>query len=307
MNRKILLAAAAILVAAPLQAHNAWIKPSTTTVAGEDGWVTFDVAASTDVYNADHRPMGLNMIKAVAPDGSEAKIENGSTGQLRSTFDLHLTQQGTWQIGTESVSVSGSYKLGDQEYRVGGRGGPPPGAQGGPGAPGAAPGGPGGPGAPGGPGGPGGAGNAMMVPATADFTPPEGATDIKLNATSNRNFVFVTLGMPSDLRLSGTGLEMEPVTHPADLIAGEPATFRFLVDGKPAAGIEVEATPDGRRFRDDQGTITVTTDAKGEAVLDWPAAGLYWVHASFSDETSPRPGITGRRFQYTANVEVMAP
>lgn len=297
MNRNILLAAAAFLIAAPLQAHNAWIKPSTTTVAGEDGWVTFDVAASTDVYNADHRPMGLNMIKAIAPDGSEARIENGSTGQLRSTFDLHLTQQGTWRIGTESAGVTGSYKLDGQEYRVGGRGGPPPGAQGGPGA---APGGaarPSGP-TPGGP---------VVVPGGADFSPPEGATDVKLTLTSNRNFVFVTLGMPSEIRLSGSGLELEPVTHPADLIAGEPATFRFLVDGKPAAGIEVEATPDGRRFRDEQGTITATTDANGEASLDWPAAGLYWVHASFSDETSPRPGITGRRFQYTANVEVMAP
>lgn len=303
MNRKILLAAAAFLIAAPLQAHNAWIKPSTTIVAGEDGWVTFDVAASTDVYNADHRPMGLNMIKAIAPDGSEAKLENGSTGQLRSTFDLHLTRQGTWQIGTESAGVTGSYKLDGQEYRVGGRGGPPPDAQGGPGVP------PGGPGAaPGGAGGPGGpGGGAVMVPGGADFSPPQGATDVKLTLTSNRNFVFVTLGMPSDIRLSGSGLELEPVTHPADLIAGEPSTFRFLVDGKPAAGIEVEATPDGRRFRDEQGTITVTTNGNGEATFDWPAAGLYWVHASFSDETSPRPGITGRRFQYTANVEVMAP
>jgi len=297
MNRKILLAAAAFLIAAPLQAHNAWIKPSTTTVAGESGWVTFDVAASTDVYNADHRPMGLNMIKAIAPDGSEAQIENGSTGQLRSTFDLHLTQQGTWRIGTESAGVTGSYKLDGQEYRVGGRGGPPPGAQGGPGA------------VAGGAGRPGGAAPAgpTMVPGGADFSPPEGATDVKLTLTSNRNFAFVTLGMPSEIRLAGSGLEMEPVTHPADLVAGEPATFRFLVDGKPAAGIEVEATPDGRRFRDEQGTITVTTNANGEANFDWPAAGLYWVHASFSDETSPRPGITGRRFQYTANVEVMAP
>ncbi|HTN14166.1 MAG TPA: DUF4198 domain-containing protein [Sphingomonadaceae bacterium] len=286
MNRKILLAAAAFLVAAPLQAHNAWIKPSTTIVAGEDGWVTFDVAASTDVYNADHRPMGLNMIKAIDPDGAEAKLENGSTGQLRSTFDLHLTKQGTWQIGTESAGITGSYKLDGQDYRVGGRGGPPPGAQGGPG---------------------GRAGGAVMVPGGADFSPPQGATDVKLTLTSNRNFVFVTLGMPTDIRISGTGLEMEPVTHPADLIAGEPAIFRFLVDGKPAAGLEVEATPDGRRFRDEQGTITATTDGNGEAAFDWPAAGLYWVHASFSDETSPRPGITGRRFQYTANVEVMAP
>lgn len=33
-----------------------------------------------------------------------------------------------------------------------------------------------------------------------------------------------------------------PVTHPNDLVNGEAATFQMLLDGKPAAGLEVTVT-----------------------------------------------------------------
>lgn len=301
MKRFCLLAASAALLAVPAAAHNAWIKPSATVVAGEDGWVTFDAAASTDVYHADHRPLPIDMIKATDPDGAPAPIEHALAGQFRSTFDVHLTRPGTWRIGMESYGVMGSYMLNGEEYRVGGRGPRP-------GGPGGAPGGP----APGGAAGQGGPGampgaNVKFVPGGPDFTAPAGATDVKLTLTGSRNEVFVTLGKPSAIKLSGKGLEMEPVTHPADLVADAPGQFRFLVDGKPVAGLEVELIPDGRRFRNGQDAITATTDANGEVTVTWPAAGLYWLHAVFSDDTAPRPGIAGRRFQYAASVEVAAP
>jgi len=304
MKRMFLLAATALISSSPLYAHNAWIKPSATTVSGEDGWVTFDAAASTDVYNADHAPMALEQIKAYAPDGTETPIENGMRGRFRSTFDVHLTKPGTWRVGIQNLSVTGSYKLDGQEYRVGGRRGPPPSA----GGPGGAPGGNPPAGGPGGPGAPQRSGNAPnFVASSADFSPPAGATDVKLSLSGMRNEVFVTLGNPSEVRLTGQGLEMQPISHPADLVADEPGRFRFLVDGKPAAGLEVEAVPDGRRFRDEQGTIAATTDANGEVTINWTGPGLYWLHTDYRDESSPRPGITGRRFQYTANLEVMAP
>lgn len=301
MKRLLLLAAASALLATPAIAHNAWIKPSATTVSGDDGWVTFDAAASTDVFNADHNPMQLEQIKAFMPDGAEAKLENAMRGRYRSTFDVHLTKPGTWRVGTLSMGVTGTYKLDGKDYRVGGRGGPPPGAQG------AGPGGAPGAQRPAGPGGPGANTNVTMVPGGPEFAPPAGATDVKLSMTANRYDVFVTLGNPTPIKPSNKGLEMQPITHPADLIADEPGKFRFLVDGKPAANIEVEVVPDGRRFRDSQGAITVKTDAKGEATVKWPSAGLYWLRAVYNDETSPRPGIAGRRFQYSATLEVMAP
>jgi uncharacterized GH25 family protein len=309
MKRISLLAATALFATAPALAHNAWIKPSAASVAGTDGWVSFDAAASTNVFVADHQPMGIDMIKAVTPDGSEAKLENAMRGRYRTTFDLHLTQQGTWRVTTGNDGITGSYKLGGQEYRVGGRRGGGPAAPGGPGGP-AGPGGPGGAG-PAGPGAPGamppGGAPANFVQAGPDFTPPAGATEVKLTLTGARNEVFVTLGKPSEIKLSGKGLEMQPITHPADLVTDAPGQFRFLVDGKPAGGVEIEILPDGKRYRDDQGAITVKTDAQGLAAVQWPAAGLYWLHASFEDASAPRPGISGRRYQYTATLEVMAP
>ncbi len=284
--KRILLLAATALLATPAVAHNMWIKPSATTVSGDEGWVTFDAAASTDVFVPDHQPLPPEAFRAYAPDGSEVKLENAMRGRFRSTFDLHLTQVGTWRVALENGGIMGSYTLNGQAYRVGGRPGMRPGAPGAPAAP---------------------AGAPIFVPATPDFVAPAGATDVKLLLTANRNEVFVTLGKPSTIALSGKGLEMQPLTHPSDLVADTPARFRFLVDGKPVAGLEVELTPEGRRFRNDQGTLTLKTDARGEIAVRWPGAGLYWIHASYSDDAAPRPGITGRRFGYTSSVEVMAP
>ncbi|QAY77948.1 DUF4198 domain-containing protein [Sphingosinicella sp. BN140058] len=300
-----LIVAALLLGAAPAAAHNMWIKPSAATVSGEDGWVSFDAAASTDVFIADHQPLRIEQVKAFAPDGSETRIENGITGRYRSTFDLHLTRPGTWRVAIENAGVQGSYKLGGEDYRVGGR---PPGGPGGmrpPGAPGAAS--AGGPAAkpPGQSGRPG--ANAKFVPGGPDFALPAGATDVKLTQIANRNEVFVTLGEPSEIKPTGKGLEMVPLTHPADLVADEPGRFRFLVEGKPAANLEVRLIPDGKRYRNAQGEIVAKTDAAGEVSVTWPAAGLYWMNATFQDGTSTVANVSGRRFNYVTTLEVMTP
>jgi hypothetical protein len=109
--------------------------------SGEDPWASVDAAISNDLFFADHFPMQLAQIKVTAPDGSAGTIEHGVTARYRSTFDVHLTQPGTWRIGTESTNVMGSFKVnGGVERRVawrrpgmGGPGGPCPGGPGGPG------------------------------------------------------------------------------------------------------------------------------------------------------------------------------
>ena len=61
---------------------------------------------------------------------------------------------------------------------------------------------------------------------------------------------YVTVGTPSDVKATGAGLELVPLTHPNDLYAGETAKFRFLLDGKPAKDLEVEIVAGGTRYRD---------------------------------------------------------
>ena len=87
-------------------------------------------------------------------------------------------------------------------------------------------------------------------------TPAEMATNIPANAAKleveqvqRRVETFVTVGSPSDVKSSSTGLELAPVRHPNDLYAGEPAKFRFLLDGKPAKGLSVAIIAGGTRYR----------------------------------------------------------
>ena len=58
---------------------------------------------------------------------------------------------------------------------------------------------------------------------------------MKTAEANNRNEIFVPVGEPTTtlFKTSGTGIELVPVTHPNDLVAGEEATFQFLLDGKP--------------------------------------------------------------------------
>ncbi|WP_375288839.1 DUF4198 domain-containing protein [Sphingomonas sp.] len=285
--RSVLIAAgAAAALAAPALAHRQWLLPSSTTLAGTDQWVTVDAAISNDLFYPDHFPMPLERVKVWAPDGSEAQMENGAKGRYRSTFDVKIDKLGTWKIGTETVSVMGSFKLNGEEWRVGGRRGPPPGAQ-----------------QPGQPARP--MPKAVATPAEI----PAGATDVTLTEVSGRNFVFVTAGEPTTTVFAptGKGLELQPVTHPTSLVADEPAEFRFLVDGKPAAGVKVTVVPGGKKFRSAEGAQELTTGADGSVKVSWPVPGFYWISASLTDARATTPRATGRRMSYTTTVEVPAP
>ncbi|ATE65313.1 DUF4198 domain-containing protein [Rhizorhabdus dicambivorans] len=277
-----LLAATALLsLPVAASAHRQWLVPSATVFSGTDSYVTVDAASSNDLFFADHRPSSLNAIKVWAPDGSEGKIENGASGAVRSTFDVKLDKPGTWKIGTLNSMVTGSFKLNGEERRVGGRMG----------------------------GGAGGPGGGTRTPPVAVADIPAEATDIKLTEIISRNEIYITADASSAtvFKPSGKGLEFEPVTHPDALVAGETASFRFLIDGKPASGLKVTVVPGGKRYRNDDGARDFTTGADGIARIDWPAAGLYWINATATDNKPSEPKASQRRMGYTTTVEVLLP
>lgn len=134
---------------------------------------------------------------------------------------------------------------------------------------------------------------------------PQGAEELKVTHAQRRLEAFVTRGKPSELKTSGQGLEAEMLTHPNDLIAGEEASFKLLLDGKPAANVKVEVVPGGSRYRDKVGDFAVTTDAEGAFKVKWPEPGMYYIEASVEDD---KPGIkeaTQRRASYGVTLEVM--
>lgn len=275
MNRKIWGFAATVALAAiavaPASAHRQWMLPSSTVLSGDDVWVTVDAAVSNDLFYFEHQPLRLDAVKAWAPDGTEAAIENKATGRYRSTFDVHLTQKGTWRIASVSDGLMGSYDLGGKTERL-----------------------------------PRGTTTANLAERL-----PAGATNVKTAESNNRNEIFVTVGEPTTtlFKPTGKGIELAPVTHPNDLIAGETASFQFLLDGKPAAGLSVTVIPGGIRYRNQLGEISLKTDAQGKVDVAWPEPGMYWVNVTTPQPEQPEgaPPLITRRASYVTTLEVLAP
>jgi len=283
--------ALALAVCLPLsaQAHRAWMLPSATVLSGEDPWITVDAAVSNDLFYFEHFPLRLKGIgnlddapaggppgmrprpapelQLLAPDGSTLKAENGNLGRYRSTFDLHLTQKGTYKLAVANDGLFASWKENGQSRRW--MGSPDS--------------------------------FAKDVPAKAD--------DLKVSQTSSRMEVFVTSGNPTEtvLKTTGKGLELAPITHPNDLFAGEAAEFTFLLDGKPAAGVEISVIPGGNRYRDQLGEINAKTDEQGKVSITWPEAGMYWLEAELKTDKGVTQPATERRASYSATLEVLAP
>src|SRR5690606_21490916 len=51
-----------------------------------------------------------NKLVITAPDGSEVQPQNGAVGRYRSTFDVQLTQKGTYKLAVANQSLSASWK-----------------------------------------------------------------------------------------------------------------------------------------------------------------------------------------------------
>lgn len=263
--------AIAAMAAVPASAHRQWMMPSSTVLSGDDVWVAVDAAVSNDLFYFEHQPLRLDAVKAWAPDGTEVTIENKATGRYRSTFDVHLTQKGTYRIASVADMLMGSYDLNGKTERL-----------------------------------PRGTTTANLAERV-----PAGATNVKTAEANNRNEIFVTVGEPTTtlFKPTGKGIELVPVTHPNDLIAGEAATFQFLLDGKPAADLPVTVIPGGIRYRDQLGEMHLKTGADGKVEISWAEPGMYWLNVTTpqagGDEGAPPP--IARRASYVTTLEVLAP
>jgi len=274
-----------VVLALPASAHRQWLFPSATVLSGADPWVTFDGAVSNDLFYYEHVPLRLDGLIVTAPDGSVVKPENAATSRYRSTFDLHLTQKGTYRVAVVNALMTASYEVAGETKRFRG-----------------------------------------TAEAFANEVPKD-AKDLAVSRTASRVESFVTSGRPTDTALTptGIGLELAPITHPNDLVVGEEARFAFLLDGKPAVGLEVTLIPGGIRYRDKLGEIKLTTDTAGRITVKWPEPGMYWLNATFQEGGQPRRGpggggpggggpggggtgpvTPGRRANYVATLEVLA-
>jgi uncharacterized GH25 family protein len=270
-------AAAALAIPSAAPAARMWLLPSETMFAGSgDEWVTVDFANSTDLFYVDHPAPPLDPV-IFAPDGTQVEAENKTKGHFRTTFDVHLTQLGTYKVAALSSAIFGSYTLNGEEKRL------PRG----------------------------------VTAATLAQAIPAGATDVKTTEMAGRVETFLTAGQPTDMvfKASGQGLEMVPVTHPNDLVAGEAATFQFLLNGKPAANLPFVAIPGGVRYRGELKEIDAKTGGDGKVTITLPESGMYWINVTTAP-SRPAPAADGaprsepaarpaRIDSYAATVEVL--
>lgn len=236
-----------------------------STVLSKAQWITVDAAVSNDLFFFNHVPLALDNLTVSAPNGDKVAVDNLSRGKLRSVFDVNLAQPGTYRLAVVNHGVMGNYKLNGEAKRFRG-----------------------------------------TIDAYAKDI-PAGATELRLGEQVGRIETFVTVGKPSPLQASGAGLEMIAVapSHPNDLVAGETASFRFLVDGKPAAGIEVTVVRGQSRYRNQQGEIRLTTNADGNITLTWPEPGMYWLEAETKDQRTTVKAASERRLTYAVTLEVL--
>jgi uncharacterized GH25 family protein len=251
-------------------AHKPWLLPSSSQVEGKEAWVTVDAAISEGLFDIDHQPLKLDGIVVTGPDGGKLELQNVNNGKLRNTFDLKLPKPGTYKIELVSQNVFGSYKNKEGENK-----------------------------------------RFRGTEATLAKDVPADATEVKLTRTQSRLETFVSTGEPdmAVFKPTGVGLELVPVTNPTELRAGEKVTWRFLLDGKPAANQGVSLIPGGVRYRGTLGEIRKNTDAKGELTIELPAAGMYMVSSSWPAAAPQVPGqppqMAPRRASYAAVVEIL--
>ena len=266
------LALLALLLCLPLaaQAHRLWIMPAATVLSGDEPWVTFDAAVSNDIFHIDFNPLRLDSLLVLDPENRPVEPQNAHTGKHRAVFDLNLKARGTYKVAIASHGLSARWETEDGQRRFWpGRG-------------------------------------ATPKPGDFEKEVPKEARNLEVRQFSRRVETFVTAGEPSDTVLEPTnvGLELAPVTHPNDLFAGETAEFRFIIDGEPAVGAEVEIIPANRRYRNDEAAIELKTDGNGAVRIDWPRAGLYWLGVSYEDDRAKEPA-TVRSGSYIGVFEVL--
>jgi uncharacterized GH25 family protein len=266
LHPTLLLALAALLPTAA-QAHRTWLVPSAAVVSGKEPTVSVDAAVSEDLFEYDTNALVLDGLIIVAPDGRTLAPENSSVARRRSSFDLKLTQPGTYRIVNFSESVLASYKLGGETKRW--RGSPEA--------------------------------LAKEVPAEAE--------DLQVTRLQNRVETYVTNDKPGGTAFApqGVGLELIPQTSPTDLSVGDTSTFRVLLDGQPAANVDMTILRGGNRYRYKLGEIALKTDAQGQFSVKWPEAGRYWIGANHGARgpEGATPAQPVRRASVSATVEVL--
>lgn len=258
-------AAMTLAIAAPANAHRAWMLPSTYTLSGDEQWITVDGAISNNLFTPNHVAMRLDGVSVTGPDGAPIEMQNEASGEIRSVFDLHLQQQGTYRLSAGGDGYFASWEEGGERQRW--------------------------------------RGDAETLAAEGIENKPD--VEISRNVRRTETFVTLGQPSEGVFAQEGTGLELKPVTHPNDVYAGEEVTFQFLLDGSPAEGVTIELVRGHDRYRDAEGTVELTTDADGMVKFTPDTPAPYWLSAEHESEGNLNGRAIAVRTSYVMTFEAL--
>ena len=106
---------------------------------------------------------------------------------------------------------------------------------------------------------------------------------------------YITADAPSNeaVKAHEQWLDIVPVTHPADIVEGEPARFKLTYQGKSLAGQTLVLVPSGGEYQNQSQEQEYTSNAQGEIELTLNTAGVYLLKAryQFDLENDPKAQI----------------
>lgn len=263
---------ASVMLTLPMaaHAHRTFLLPSTTLADKAGAVVTFDTAATEELFIPDHA-VQLETVTVDGPNGTHPQPENAWRGKQRSSFELNLPQAGTYRVSLVNDGLSAMYKLDGQMKRWRGNADS----------------------------------FAKEVPANA-----QDLNVMRMHSRNETFVRAGEDGGKTEWTTSGKGIEMTPLTSPTELFAGDTTSLRFTLDGKPAAGLTVTIIRGGNRYRDALGEITLKADGDGKISIKWPDAGMYWIGANTGRPPQGVTGTLAKpivRASYSATLEVLQP
>ena len=255
------------LVATSASAHPVWMLPSEFNVSSDTAhWVTVDGTASHGVFSFD-KPIGLDNVTVYDPAGNPARIGPYYKGQRRSVFDLALSEVGTYKVELRNPPrYVTTYTIGKRntERRI------------------------------------------MANKQEAAAQVPAKAQEVTTYAMQNISAFYVTRNTPSDtvFKSSGQGLELQPLTHPSDVVVGEAARFRLTFDGQPLAERKVEVVGHGTQWRDGRQQQDLVSDQDGVVAFTPAQRGPHLLSANI-EQVSRSPLADKVEINYLLTFEVL--
>ncbi len=234
------------------QAHPRWVLPSHFTVSKEGGdWLTFDVTASHGAFVYD-KPAGSENAYVIMPDGRNERPNFVVRSKRRSIFDFYFEEEGTHKVAINNQpSYYTLYKAGRRDTE-------------------------------------------KWIKATKverDSLLPENPRDVITQLSFTRAESYITVGKPTEtvFKIEGKLLELKPVTHPSDILEGEPVTFQFFFNGEIQKDVKVDITREGTLYRNHQEQIDLVSNENGEITFTPYVAGRYIMKANYKGELVDNP------------------